>query len=368
VQRLGFAIRRRSGERGRAPVARMEETTIMADVTRLFFVRHLRADASSHVLHYKGERLVRSGRGLAFWFMPMSSSIAEVPVDDREVSLIVHGRSADYQDVAVQGVVTYRVVDPQVLATRVDFTIDLATGAHTKQPLEKIALLLAQLSHQHAWTYIATTPVQKILSEGHARIREAVEAALHEDASIHDLGVEIVSVRVSSVRPTAELEKALEAPAREKIQQTSDEAAFARRALAVEKERAIQENALVNQIELAKREELLIAQRGSNARREAMENAEAQRIAAEAAAARARVEGEAKADGIRRVEGARVEVEQARIAAYEALPASVMMGMAAQELATKLRSIDHLTIGSDSLGPMLQQLIDAGTRRLESKS
>jgi hypothetical protein len=37
----------------------------------------------------------------------MSSSVAEIPVDDREVSLIVHGRSSDYQDVAVQGVVTY---------------------------------------------------------------------------------------------------------------------------------------------------------------------------------------------------------------------------------------------------------------------
>lgn len=340
----------------------------MADVTRLFFVRHLRADASSHVLHYKGERLVRSGRGLAFWFMPLSSSIAEVPVDDREVSLIVHGRSADYQDVAVQGVVTYRVVDPRVLASRVDFTIDLATGAHTKQPLEKIALLLAQLSHQHAWTYVATTPVRTILAEGHARIREAIEAALRDDAGIHDLGVEIVNVRVSSVRPSAELEKALEAPARERIQEASDEAAFARRALAVEKERAIQENALETQIELAKREELLIGQRGANARREATEKAEAERIAVEAAAARARIEGEAEAEGIRRVEGARVEIEQARIAAYEKLPSAVMMGMAAQELATKLHTIDHLTIGADALGPMLQQLVEAGTRRLEQKS
>jgi regulator of protease activity HflC (stomatin/prohibitin superfamily) len=340
----------------------------MADVTRVIFLRHLRSDTSSHVLHYKGEKLVRSGRGVSFWFLPLSSSVAEIPVDDREVSLIVHGRSSDYQDVAVQGVVTYRVVDPRIVSQRVDFTIDLVTGAHTKQPLEKIALLLAQMSHQHAWTYIATTPVKTILAEGHARIREAVESALREDTSIHDMGIEIVSVRVSSVAPTPELEKALEAPTREHIQQVSDEAAFARRAMAVDKERAIQENALKNQIELAKREEELIGQRGANTRQEATEKAEAERIGAAAAAARAEIEGEAKASSIRMVEGAKVDVERARIETFQNLPTSVMMGMAAQELAGKLRSIDHLNIGEGALGPMLQQLIEAGTKKLESKS
>jgi hypothetical protein len=48
--------------------------------------------------------------------------------------------------------------------------------------------------------------------------------------------------------------------------------------MAVEKERAIQENELQNRIELAKREELLIGQQGQNERREAQEIVEAQFI------------------------------------------------------------------------------------------
>lgn len=338
----------------------------MAEITRLVFVRHLRADASSYVLHYKGERLARSGRGLAFWFMPMSSSVAELPADDREVSFVVHGRSTDYQDVTVNGVVTYRVVDPRILAQRVDFTIDLSSGTYKKQPLEKIALLLSQLSHEHAWSYVATTEVRTILAEGHTKIREAVSLALSEDDSLREIGIEIVSVRVSSVRPMAEVERALEAPARERIQQAADEAAFSRRALAVEKERAIQENALVNQIELAKTEERLITQRGANAKREATEQAEAARIAAESSAARTRIEAEARAGAVRDVEGARVEIEKSRLAAYEATPPSVMLGMAAKELASKLKHVDHLNVGSDGLGPMLRELMEAGTRRLEN--
>ncbi len=340
----------------------------MADITRLFFVRHLRADASAFVLHYKGDQLVRSGRGLAFWFLPMSSSIAELPADDREVSFVVHGRSIDYQDVTVQGVVTYRVADPQTLAHRVDFTIDLASGAYKKQPLEKIALVLSQLAHEHAWGYVATTEVRQILADGHTHIREAVSAALANDTKLEEMGVEVVTVRVASVRPTAEVERALEAPARERIQQSADEAAFSRRAMAVEKERAIQENALVNQIELAKTEERLISQRGANARNEATEKAEAERIAAEASAARTKINSEAQAIAVRAVDGARLEIEKSRLDAYERTPPSVMFGMAAKELASKLKQIDHLNVGSDGLGPMLRDLMEAGTRTLEKKA
>ena len=338
----------------------------MADISRVLFVRHIRTDANAFVLHYKGARLVQSGRGLSFWFMPLTASIAELPADDREVSFVVHGRSIDYQDVTVQGVVTYRVTDAETLSQRVDFTIDLTTGTYKKQPLEKIALVLSQLSHEHAWGYIATTDVRRILADGHTHIRAAVSAALLDDVGLREMGIEIVSVRIASVRPTAEVERALEAPARERIQQASDEATFARRAMAVEKERAIEENALVNQIELARTEERLIAQRGANAQKDAHEKAAAERIAADARADRTRIDAAAKAIAVRDVEGARLEIEKARLDAYENLPATVMLGLAAQELASKISHIDHLNLGGGGdLGPMLRELMEAGTRHLE---
>jgi regulator of protease activity HflC (stomatin/prohibitin superfamily) len=347
----------------------------MADIRNFYLARHLRADSSVHILHYRHQRLVRQGRGLAFWFLPLSASIAEVPVDDRELSILFHARSSDFQDVTAQGVVTYRIVEPATLADRVDFTLDLASGAYLKQPLDKIALLLTQLAHQHAAGWIGATPIRTILTEGYARIRERVEAGLTEDAGLQAMGIAIASVRISSVKPTPDLEKALEAPMREKIQQDSDEAAFARRALAVEKERAIQENELANQIALAKREEELIAQRGQNVRRQAEEQSEAERIGAQGAAERLRlkaeseahqtiVRGDATAKSLRVVEGARVDVERTRMEVLRQVPSSVLLGLAAQELATKLQRIDHLNVSPDALGPMLQSLVDAGTKKL----
>ncbi|UJR79572.1 SPFH domain-containing protein [Sandaracinus amylolyticus] len=340
----------------------------MADIRSFLFVRHLRAESSSHVLLYKRGSLVKSGRGLTFWFFPMTASIAEVPVDDRELPLAVRARSSDFQDVTVQGVLTYRVIDPAALAEHVDFSIDTLRGVHLKQPLEKIALHLAQLAQQHASEWIGRTPLREVLRDGPATVRERVHAALAADEGVAQMGLGVASVRISSIAPTPDLERALEAPMRERIQQEADEAAFARRALAVEKERAIQENELQNQIELARREEQLISQRGANGKRQATEEAEAKRIATDGEASRLRTSSDAQAASIRAIDGAKVEMERERMAIQKEVPPAVLAALAARELATKLQRIDHLHLGADALGPMLTELASAGTRALEAKN
>lgn len=236
----------------------------MATISRLFGWRHLRAEPTFHVLQFQRGQLRRDGRGLAFWFYPLSTSIAEVPCSDRDETFLFHARSRDFQDVTAQGVITYRVADPKKLANRVDFSLDLKHGVYRKQPLEQISQLLVQAAQQHAWAYLAATTVRDILAEGVDEVRARIERGLRADADLEAMGLSIVGVRVAELAPTSDLEKALQAPTHEAIQQEADEAIFQRRALAVEKERAIQENELQNQIELARREEDLIAQRGQN--------------------------------------------------------------------------------------------------------
>jgi hypothetical protein len=61
----------------------------MAEIRDLGFIRHLRADASAHVVLFRDARLVREGRGLSFSLVPRKVSVAEVPADDRELPLTV---------------------------------------------------------------------------------------------------------------------------------------------------------------------------------------------------------------------------------------------------------------------------------------
>lgn len=340
----------------------------MATISSIVFVRHVRGEPTAHLLFFKDGKVRRSGRGLAFWFSPLGASLAEIPLDDRELPFLFHARAADFQDVTVQGVVTYRVVAPEVLAQRVDFAVDTRSGAHVRQPLDKLAAIVTERAQELSVGDIARSPLRLVLDEGIERLRAAIHTGLLADDGLAAMGLEIVSTRVSSIKPTSDMERALQMPAREAIQQQADEATFARRALAVDKERAIAENELSNKIELARQRQKLIEQEGQNDRRRAAEKAEAQRIEADAAAARKRTEAAAEAESIHAIEDAKVTAERDRMSIYRDLPPAALLGLAARELAGNLPNIQHLSLAPDTIGPMLTRLMHAGADRLEGSA
>lgn len=83
----------------------------MADIKRRFGLHHLRSAPTAHIRHHKRGALAHDGTGLSFWFRALSAALSEVPVDDRELAVTFHARTADFQDVAVQASVTYRISD-----------------------------------------------------------------------------------------------------------------------------------------------------------------------------------------------------------------------------------------------------------------
>ncbi|MFZ5896033.1 MAG: SPFH domain-containing protein [Myxococcota bacterium] len=285
----------------------------MAEIRRLLWLRHLRAEATSHVLYYRRGVLARAGRGLAFWFNPLSTAVAEVPVDDRDLNYLFKGRTRDFQEVTVQGVITYRVVNAELLAQRVDFAIDLLRGKHTKQPLEQIAVLLTGIAQQAALQLIAQSTVADLMVSGFGEVVSSIEKALRGHPTLASLGIEVENARVDELKPTSELERALQTPTREELQQMADEATFRRRALAVEKERAIAENELQTRVELARREEALIAQQGQNERQKIEREAEARRLGVVARVEDERIQAKASAE--RQLLDAEGSAQRQRIAA-----------------------------------------------------
>ena len=78
----------------------------MATIKSYPFARHLRSTPTAYVVHASAGRQKHAGAGAAFWFRPPSAAISEVPVDDREMPLMAHARTADLQDVAVAATVS----------------------------------------------------------------------------------------------------------------------------------------------------------------------------------------------------------------------------------------------------------------------
>ena len=338
----------------------------MAHITSTPFIRHLRAEPTMHVLRYRRGKLAAEGAGRTFWFQPRHTAVAEVPLDDRELPFLFQARSADYQEVAVQGAIAFRVGDPRLLAQRVDFTIDLLRGTWEQAPLDQVAGLLSQLAQQLVVDDLARRDLRSILADGVAPVLAVIGAGLAGEPAFEEVGLDVVAVLVAAITPSPDIDKALRQPAREAIQQRADEATFARRALAVDKERAIAENELANQVELARRSEELVAREGANERRREEERAAAAQVAADAEDARRRLSARQRADAIDLVEGAKVRSERERADLQAAIPVEALLAIALRELAAELGKVEHLTITPDLLAPLLGRVAaGAGAREGE---
>jgi regulator of protease activity HflC (stomatin/prohibitin superfamily) len=339
----------------------------MADITRRFFLRHLRGAPTSFVRHTVRGKVRHEGVGQSFWYRPLTAVLSEVPVDDRELPLLFHARTADFADVTVQATITYRLSNPALAAERLDFAIDPQRGAWRAQPLDQVATLLAELAQQPALDLLSRLPLTDALTAGIAPVRETVAAALAGDPRLTETGVTVVSSRVVAIRPEPDLERALQTPTREAVQQDADRATYARRAVAVEQERAIAENELQSRIELARREEQLVQQKGANDRRAAELDAASKLVTSQGQTDRARLAAEsdrvreqARADGVRAVGLASADAEKARLDAYRDLPAEVLWALAAEKVAENLPQVRELTVTPDVVTKLIGRLASAG--------
>lgn len=328
----------------------------MADIARYPFFRHARGSATTHLEQIRNATTVRAGVGASFWFRPLSAVLNEVPIDDRDLPLLFHARTSDFQDVTVQATITYRVTDPSTAALRIDFSIDPDTGQWRSTPLDQVAGLLTESAQQFAIDLLATVDLTTAMAGGVGPVRTVIAEGLAGDTRLTQTGIEVVGVRVVAVRPEPEVERALRTPTREQVQQDADAATFERRAVAVERERAIGENELQTQIELARREEQLVAQRGANARREAEEAAAADAVTTEAEARRTVTVAEARAEATRLAGAAEGDAEAAKVAAYRDVSEAVLLGLAVKEVAAQLPRIDTLVLSPDLISTALAQL------------
>jgi hypothetical protein len=222
--------------------------------------------------------------------------------------------------------------------------------------LDQVAGLLTETAQQHVLGLIAASALAVVLADGVGRVRDRILTGLTADPRLAETGIAVIGVRVVAIRPEADVEKALRTPAREQIQQEADRATYERRAVAVQRERAIAENELQNKIELARREAELIDQKGVNARREAEEEVAASGIQITAKANGEVMLARARAQGTQALGEAKAAAEAAHVRAYQDLPPAIVLALAVQELAGQLPQIGTLVLSPDLLQPVLAAL------------
>lgn len=339
----------------------------MATIKRYPGARRFLGTPTDYVVHLRKGQVAHQGVGQAFWFRPATTVLSEVPATDQELPVLFHATTADHQDVTVQIAVTYRFADPVTVSQRLDFGVFPARAGTDGSPAgtgrQQVTTIVGQLAQSRAVDHLATLTLTEALEVGVGQVRALLADALAADDRLRSTGIAVLGVHVLAVRPESDVEKALQTPVRERVQAEADRATYERRALAVERERAISENELASRIELATRREQLVAQEGVNARREAEEAAAAALVEARAAAERRDIAAASKAQEVRVVGEAEAAKDAAAMAVYAGMDRGTLLALALRDAAGSLPNVDSLTITPDLLTGALAAFTQAaGTR------
>ena len=212
----------------------------------MFGIKFSSFDSMTYVIHYSKGKIKREGRGLSFFYYKPSSSLTAIPLGTRDVPFIFKETSEDFQEITVQGQITYNISDPKALSEALDFTVN----ANKRPRFEKFEVLEQRLNNE-AQTAVSSYIQGKKLKEG-LRCAQDISAIIQENLlnskAVKLLGVQILSVEVLGVSPSPEMGKALETETREALQKEADQAVYERRNFAVEQERKIRESELNTEI------------------------------------------------------------------------------------------------------------------------
>ena len=100
----------------------------------MFGLSYLKAPPTSYVILFKAGKAVKQGAGLSFVYFAPTSTVVNVPLGSRDVPFAFQETTSDFQQVTVQGTLTWRVADPQRLAAMFNHAVDSRGTYQTDEP------------------------------------------------------------------------------------------------------------------------------------------------------------------------------------------------------------------------------------------
>jgi hypothetical protein len=288
-------------------------------------INYYKGEPNTYVLCHRNGRLVQHGAGINFFYMPQTTSISAVPLGSQEARFIFNETTANFQEVSIQGSLSYRLSAPLEVAKRLDFTIVPGTHVYRSEDPGHLVQRVVNAVQAHTRSEVSRRSLEAALGE----VKDLASVVFERVAAAPELatlGIELEGLHFAAVRATPEMQKALEADYRESLHKRADQAIYDRRKAAVDEERKIRESELNTDVELENRRQDLVDKQARNSLTLA--------------------EAEAKADEL-------------RLAPYGALPSQALVGLALKEWAGNAGTIENLSITPDLLGKLVSFVSEA---------
>lgn len=214
----------------------------------MFGFRYVKSSPSQYLFQYRDGRVVREGTGLAFWYFAPKSTLVGVPVTAVEAPFMFEEVTRDFQQVTLQGQVSYRIADPKRLAEQLDYTLQ-ADGKYASEDPEHLPARVLNAVKAIFRNLLQELDLRDVLL-GTERLSSSAHRGVAGIGSLSSLGIEITALNLLAVKPNPETARALEAPMREEILKQADDATYTRRNAAIEQERMVKENELRSELSI----------------------------------------------------------------------------------------------------------------------
>jgi len=334
-------------------------------------IKYFKADSSTYVIKSSNGKIREQGKGLSFFYNTATASISAIPMSVQEAPFIFKLPTSDFQEVAVQGQIAYRIVQPETIAEMLNFNVNENGAYISEDPMKLNDRVVRSLqSIVQARVQAASLRDALVLSQS---LVEIVKSGLAGKSSLTAMGITIVDVSIANITPSLETSRALEAEVREAILKEADDAIYARRKFAVEQERTIKEAELQTELIVQEKEQEIEESRIENERAilRGTNETERERLDAEIEKEKRRKEfvllsvenekqqadSEAYAIGTRMKAFTELPVENLKAMALVNMEPEQLMAMAFESLAQNAGKIGELNIAPDMFGKMVRKAV-----------
>src|SRR6185437_8141726 len=99
---------------------------------------YFKAEPTEYILASANGQIFREGAGRAFWYWAPRTSIVLVPISTTDGTFVFNEVTGNFQSVTLQGQLTYRITQPQVISRLLNFTINPRTRRYLSEDPDKL--------------------------------------------------------------------------------------------------------------------------------------------------------------------------------------------------------------------------------------
>jgi len=165
-------------------------------------INYYKGEPNTHTICSRNGEVVRHGAGINFWYSPITTTIAAVPLASQESQFIFNETTADFQEVSIQGSLTYRLDNPLDVAERLDFTVHPRTLRYKSEDPGQLVQRVVNSVQAHTRSQVSQLSLEDALTEV-KDLSAVIFKAVKSSPELSGLGIVLEGLHFTAVKTRA---------------------------------------------------------------------------------------------------------------------------------------------------------------------